>query len=81
MKRPFSILTALLALCACAPASLPRNIGVYLLVDTSGTYNKQVGKAEQIILYALSRLQPADSIAVARIEFHGKEHHRQGDSR
>lgn len=68
MKRPLPILTAVLALGACAPSSGPRNTGVYLLVDTSGTYNRQVSKAEQIILYALSRLQPADSIAVARID-------------
>ena len=68
MRRPLLVLATALALGACAPASLPRNTGVYLLVDTSGTYNKQVRKAEQIILYALSRLQPADSIAVARID-------------
>src|SRR5256885_10692477 len=35
---------------------------------SSGSYNRQVAKAEQIILFALSRLQPADSIAVARID-------------
>ncbi len=68
MKRPLLVLATALALGACAPTSLPRNTGVYLLVDTSGTYNKQVKKAEQIILFALSRLQPADSIAVARID-------------
>lgn len=70
MKRPLQLLATALALAlgACAPASLPRNTGVYLLVDTSGTYNKQVNKAEQIIRFALSRLQPADSIAVARID-------------
>jgi len=55
-----------LALPACTPSS-PHNTGVYLLIDTSGSYNRQVGRAEQIILYALSRLQPEDSIAVARI--------------
>jgi len=68
MKRPVLMMSGLLALCACAPPSMPRHTGVYLLVDTSGTYNHQVSKAEQIILYALSRLQPADSIAVARID-------------
>jgi hypothetical protein len=70
VKRPLQLLATALALAlgACAPASLPRNTGVYLLVDTSGTYNKQVNKAEQIIRFALSRLQPADSIAVARID-------------
>ncbi len=66
MKR-LLLLSAALALAACAP-SAPRNTGVYLLVDTSGSYNRQVKKAEQITLYALSRLQSADSIAVARID-------------
>ncbi len=55
------------ALGACG-SSVPHNTGVYLLVDTSGSYNRQVNKAAQIVLYALSRLQPLDSIAVARID-------------
>jgi hypothetical protein len=62
-----ALLGAALVLTACAP-SAPHNTGVYLLVDTSGSYNRQLRKAEQITLYALSRLQSADSIAVARID-------------
>jgi len=58
---------AALLLTACSP-QVPHNTGVYLLVDTSGTYTRQVNKAEQIILFALSRLQPMDSFAVARID-------------
>ncbi|HJX21268.1 MAG TPA: hypothetical protein VJ454_09770 [Steroidobacteraceae bacterium] len=58
---------ALLLTAACTPP-VPHNTGVYLLVDTSGTYTRQVSKAEQIILFALSRLQPMDSFAVARID-------------
>jgi len=57
-----------LLLAACGQVNVPRNTGLYLLIDTSGTYNKQVTKAEQIILVALSRLQPSDSFAVARID-------------
>src|SRR5262249_33274810 len=57
-----------LSLAACGQGNVPHNTGLYLLVDTSGTYNRQVRKAEQIILVALSRLQPADSFAVARID-------------
>jgi hypothetical protein len=57
----------LLFLGACAQPG-PQTTGVYLLVDTSGTYNLQVHKAEQITLFALSRLQPQDSLAVARID-------------
>ena len=63
------LLAGALVLEACTPsAHVSHNTGVYLLVDTSGTYNRQVNKAEQIILFALSRLQPSDSIAVARID-------------
>ncbi len=57
----------LLALSACSPPE-PRNTGVYMLLDTSGTYRQELVKAEQIIRYTLSRLQPADSFAVARID-------------
>ena len=67
MKRPVFLLVATLAAGACTPPG-PRNTGVYLLVDTSGSYNRQMSKAEQITLYALSRLQSSDSIAVARID-------------
>jgi hypothetical protein len=68
MKRLLlTIGAALLAITACAPPAA-RNTGVYLLIDTSGSYNRQITKAEQITLYALTRLQSSDSIAVARID-------------
>jgi len=52
---------------ACAEAP-PRNTGVYMLLDTSGTYTAQLEKAEQIINYTLTRLDGTDSFAVARID-------------
>jgi hypothetical protein len=56
------------AACAgCAPQGA-RNTGVYLLLDTSGTYRQELEKAEQIINYTLSRLDAYDSFAVARID-------------
>jgi hypothetical protein len=67
MMRALLFLGIAVALAACAQPQA-HNTGVYLLVDTSGSYNRQVGKAEQIALYALTRLQSADSIAVARID-------------
>ena len=68
MKLWLPLGAPLLALAAaCAPPAA-RNTGIYLLVDTSGSYNRQVSKAEQITLFALTRLQAADSIAVARID-------------
>src|SRR5712664_4114808 len=42
--------------------------GVYMLVDTSGTYTQEVGKAQVIINYLLGTLQSGDSLAVARVK-------------
>jgi hypothetical protein len=41
---------------------------VYMLVDTSGTYAEEIGKAQQIVNYLLGTLQPGDSLAVARVK-------------
>ncbi|RLA27424.1 MAG: VWA domain-containing protein [Gammaproteobacteria bacterium] len=54
-------------LAGCSP-SQPRNSGVYMLIDTSGTYREEMQKAEQIIRYTLSRLDATDSMAVARVD-------------
>ena len=69
MKFKFLIPAALvwLLIGGCAESG-PRNAGVYLLLDTSGTYNQELEKAEQIINYTLSRLGALDSFAVARID-------------
>jgi hypothetical protein len=62
------LITACIALTgACAPPA-GRHTGVYLLLDTSGTYRQELRKAEDIILFTLSRLEPADTFAVARID-------------
>lgn len=42
--------------------------GLYMLLDTSGTYTKELKKAQQIIHYYLGTLGPGDSFAVARID-------------
>ena len=42
--------------------------GVYLLIDTSGTYAEQVTKARKIINYLLANLNAGDSLAVAKVE-------------
>jgi hypothetical protein len=53
---------------ACAMPSAPQSSGVYLLLDTSGTYRQELDKAKQIINYTLSRLGAGDTFAVARID-------------
>jgi len=65
--KAFILALSALMIGGCSPTA-PRNTGVYLLLDTSGTYNEELNKAQSIILYTLSKLQPTDSFAVARID-------------
>ena len=60
-------LTLSLLLTACGEP-VARNNGVYMLIDTSGTYRNELDKAEQIVYFTLARLGPSDSFAVARID-------------
>jgi hypothetical protein len=68
-KRHFLVALPVLALAAagCADSRSHSN-AVYMLVDTSGTYAQEAGKAQLIINYLLGTLQPGDSLAVARVE-------------
>ena len=42
--------------------------GVYMLLDTSGTYAMELKKAQSILNYLLGVLQPGDALVVARID-------------
>ncbi len=45
-----------------------RSKGVYMLLDTSGTYAIELKKAQSIINFLLGTLQPGDTLAVGRID-------------
>lgn len=47
---------------------VPNTRGVYMLMDTSGTYTQELKQAQRVINYILSELGPGDSFAVARID-------------
>ncbi|MGA8018396.1 MAG: hypothetical protein WCA42_05975 [Desulfobacterales bacterium] len=68
MKR-FLILALLIGLAAvgCTDAQ-NRTTGVYMLLDTSGTYALELKKAQSIVNYLLGTLQPKDTLAVACID-------------
>lgn len=46
----------------------PHTHGVYMLLDTSGTYTRELGQAQRVINYTLSQLNPGDTFAIARVD-------------
>lgn len=60
-------LIGLIGLMGCSQKS-NRFKGVYMLLDTSGTYAVELKKAKAIINYLLGTLQPGDTLAVGRID-------------
>jgi hypothetical protein len=68
MKKTLTLILFCSALLwGCADAT-SHTRGVYMLLDTSGTYKKELKRAEAIINYLLGTLQPGDTMAVARID-------------
>ncbi len=69
MKKLITILTVLSAVLigGCAE-DVPNTRGVYMLMDTSGTYTKELKQAQRVINFILANLEPGDSFAVARVD-------------
>ncbi len=59
------VLAALLVSCADKKSHAQ---AVYLLLDSSGTYAQELGKAQALIGYLLGTLNPGDSLAVATVK-------------
>lgn len=70
MLKKFNIVLLIIAtifVMGCADTK-SRSTGVYMLIDTSGTYTKQLVHAQKIINYLLATLNAGDSLAIARID-------------
>jgi len=67
MKKLIVIMTSVF-LVSCSTETVPQNTGVYLLLDTSGTYTKELSNAQKLVNVMLVKLEPSDSFAVARID-------------
>jgi len=68
--KPVTLLLAGLGialLAGCGP-QINHSQAVYVLVDTSGTYAKEISKAQSVVNYVLGSLQPGDSLAVGRVK-------------
>ncbi|VUD52008.1 hypothetical protein TDB9533_01544 [Thalassocella blandensis] len=62
------LLLPVLSSCGSGEGSPSHARGVYLLLDTSGTYTQELKKAQQLINYMLAMLESGDTFAVARID-------------
>jgi hypothetical protein len=69
MKPAVSVtmLGIFLFIVACGPKTA-HNQAVYMLVDTSGSYTREAGKAQQVVNYLLGSLNPGDALAVGRVK-------------
>ena len=69
MRHLFLAVVLMLSFNACSTGPhQAHNKGVYMLIDTSGTYTKELEKAQQIINYTLAKLNSGDSFVVASID-------------
>ena len=63
------LLAMLVFLASCSKEQpVPNTRGVYMLMDTSGTYTKELRQAQRVINFILSNLNPGDTFAVARVD-------------
>ncbi len=69
MKKSLTLILAsiIMLFSGCADTT-SRSTGVYLLLDSSGTYTEELKKAQSIINYLLGTLQPGDTLGVAKID-------------
>ena len=66
-RNILACLAAAVMVAGCGPKT-DHHQAVYMLIDTSGTYAKELSKAQLVVNYLLGALQPGDSIAVARVK-------------
>lgn len=67
MKKVCLLLLLLVGLTGCSKDNGQYNQGIYMLVDTSGTYTKELFQAKRIINFILAKLNPGDTFVVAQV--------------
>ena len=68
MKKQLALALIFGFLIASCTDTKSHSTGVYMLLDTSGTYAVELKKAQKILNYLLGVLAPGDTLAVARID-------------
>ncbi|MGD9389202.1 MAG: hypothetical protein PVG18_01905, partial [Thioalkalispiraceae bacterium] len=66
--RTLTMIISMTLLVSACSDSVPNTRGVYMLMDTSGTYTQELKQAQRVINFILSTLNPGDTFAVARVD-------------
>lgn len=67
-SRALMFLLAASVLATACNAPEPKRKAVFMLMDVSGTYTKEIGKAAAVSNYLLGTLSGGDSLAIAKID-------------
>jgi hypothetical protein len=62
-----AVLGALLFIAACGP-KVNHQQAVFVLLDTSGTYAKELSKGQAMVNYLLGTINPGDSLAIGQVK-------------
>ena len=62
------LLISVLSLAASCADTTSHSKGVYMLLDSSGTYSQELKSAQAIVNYLLGTLEPGDSFGIAKID-------------
>jgi hypothetical protein len=62
-----AVLGALLFIAACGP-KVNHEQAVFVLLDTSGTYAKELSKGQAMVNYLLGTINPGDSLAIGQVK-------------
>lgn len=66
--KSIAVVFMMTLLVSCSKHNAERDHGLYMLIDTSGTYSKELKQAQRIIEFVIKEVDPGDSFAVQRID-------------
>ncbi len=66
--KSLGVILAVTLAVSCSKHNPQRDHGIYMLIDTSGTYAAELKQAQRIIEFVIKEIDPGDSFAVQRID-------------
>ena len=66
--KSLAVVFMMTLLSSCSEHNVERDHGLYMLIDTSGTYAQELKQAQRIIEFVIKEIDPGDSFGVQRID-------------